>query len=134
MIGFSFWDTKITPALPLNYWLNGCVLWQDVYFLWFPYWFKADSAWLNGYYPFPFVKGWILSAFNMKEKHFFIDAHNNSWFSGWPVIFLRTWEKDLSIGWVIHWFISDVQTNENSWIALAYNIDPIIEAISLLNT
>lgn len=133
LIAFSFWETKITPSDSLDYWSKSSYLSQDVYFLWFPYWLKInDNNWVNNHFPFPFVKKWIISAFDFENEYFFIDAHNNSWFSGWPVVVIKPWTNDMCVAWVVHWFIPDNQTRENSGIAIAYSIDPIIMAIETI--
>jgi len=128
IVALDFWEWHLTPQYPLDYWIVSMSYSQDVYFLGFPYWLRMDSWAMNNQLPFPFVKKGIVSSFDFEHKRFYIDAHNNSWFSGWPVIF-NTVGGGVQVSGVIHGFIPDTNTGENSGIAIAYNLDSIIDAI-----
>ncbi len=70
--------------------MNNLVLGTEVYFLGFPYGMLMDSSGIsqsNGY-PIPFVKKGIISAIISKYDvtSIYLDAHNNTGFSGGPVI------------------------------------------------
>ncbi len=119
---------NITPCHEIKLWLWGIIYWQDIYFLWFPYWIKFENE-INNWYPFPLVKKWILSWMpGWKDSPIYMDGHNNRWFSWWPIIF-KSWEL-LSIWWVISWYIPDnINEWENSWIFVWYKLNSIIDAI-----
>lgn len=66
---------------------------QDVYFFGFPYSMHGHIGATNNHYPLPFVKRAIVSMLNFREPYdqlLVLDGHNNSGFSGGPVIF-QTW-------------------------------------------
>ena len=86
---------QISPSHPLNTTQGGLMLAQEVYFLGFPHniqlkheiYDEIDENLykINNGYPMPFVKKAIVSLVGHKD-YIMLDGHNNSGFSGGPVI------------------------------------------------
>ncbi|MCW0448619.1 serine protease [Xanthomonas sacchari] len=76
--------------LPLEASCKGLTWSQDVFFLGFPYGWRADvPPEINTRYPLPFVKKAIVSAMVVTDgiETIFLDGLNNPGFSGGPVVF-----------------------------------------------
>lgn len=74
--------------LPIQIGLENLYIARDIYFLGFPYgMFSPDKGNVNHKFPFPFAKKGILSSIIREDDitSIYIDAHNNSGFSGGPV-------------------------------------------------
>lgn len=82
-------ETKFSK-LPVSVGNENIIYGGDVYFLGFPYgmFTNFNEGDINNKFPIPFVKKGILSAIISEYSitSFYIDAHNNSGFSGGPVI------------------------------------------------
>lgn len=80
-----------TTPLPIDITVGEYFASQDVYFLGFPWRSYTDIGAHNNYYPLPYIKKAIISAFDYPEKNdksksiIFLDGHNNEGFSGAPV-------------------------------------------------
>lgn len=124
---------------------DGLIFGQDVYFLGFPYFqgnivYKPNS--FNFEYPIPFIKKATASA--LHYPIIYLDGHNNFGFSGGPVMFWDHKERKRKICGVISAYmthegeIKRIETatkefyQENSGIAVAYSIKPIIDLIEEL--
>lgn len=80
---------------------------QDVYFLGYPHGWRAEvPVEINGGYPLPFVKKAIVSAMVKADgfETIFLDGHNNSGFSGGPVIFRQQGSGELKVCSIITGF------------------------------
>lgn len=76
----------------------GIILAQDVFFLGFPYGWKAEvDAAINRGFPLPFVKKALLSAMTTEDGKnvLYLDGHNNPGFSGGPVVFRDPWNRQM---------------------------------------
>lgn len=126
--------------------MNWLVYGQDIYFLWFPYKYLMNIGELNRWFPFPLVKGWIISwmFFDKPWTPLFLDGHNNPWFSGWPIVFKNTETWKIQIGGVVSgnldekkpiytWRSESKDANlhiqENSWIIVGYSISNALDMI-----
>ena len=85
---------QLTPAPQLNATAEGLGYSQHVYFLGFPFGWKQEMGRINNDYPIPFVKSGIVSAFADSPSGFYIDGHVNPGFSGGPVVFRPSKDKD----------------------------------------
>jgi len=77
------------PRFPVIFGPNNLILGGDIFFLGFPYgMFTADDGSINQKFPIPFVKKGVLSAMTFKYNitTLYLDAHNNSGFSGGPIV------------------------------------------------
>ena len=115
----------ITPNHKILLGINWTFLAEDCYFLWFPFWKSMEGWEINLQLPLPFVKKWIVSAIYAHDNMFFIDGHNNEWFSWGPVVTMNRANNDVKVIWVMSGFISKATTWENVWIARAYTMEPI---------
>lgn len=118
-------SNPISPILDIWIWTNGVIYGQDVFFLWFPFWFidwNNINIWNSNV---PFIKKWALWAINNTNgcEMIFIDWHNNKWFSWWPIIFINQKDKKSYICWVISGYKHELDESklqkwhfENSWI------------------
>jgi hypothetical protein len=111
---------------------------QDLYFLGFPYGFKFDvDQATNRGFPFPLVKKGIASTLSTtaQPQHFLIDGHNNSGFSGGPVVFRPFGTGDFQVGGIISGYYPEQDNNglpianTNSGIIMVYDINNAIELI-----
>jgi hypothetical protein len=128
-----------TPKITLS--SGNLIIGQDVYFLGFPYFasIKYKSQAINSERPIPFMKKAILAAF--EPPIFYLDGHNNPGFSGGPVIFWDYDEKQHKVLGIISGYLNQkgeikhIETStklfyeENSGIAMAYNITSIVDQI-----
>ena len=64
------------------------VLGQQIFFLGFPLGMTGGNEDKNQNFPFPLIKGGILSSITSAPTTFWIDGHNNPGFSGGPVVFI----------------------------------------------
>ena len=115
---------------------------QDIYFLGFPYGFQTEVGELNRGFPLPLVKKGIASTITTKKvpQHFLIDGHNNSGFSGGPVVFCPPGSNNFQVGGVISGYHPEYDDssgqrqaipNTNSGIIVAYDI---LNALELIKT
>ncbi len=140
------WQIDVHPIPTTSNWL---IYSQYVYFLWFPYGYHMYHKELNRAFPMPLVKWGIISWMFMLRNWapFFIDGHNNQWFSGWPVVFRNELTWVLQIAGVISGVIeekerikeykdwlsfqnADLYIELSSWIITAYSIDNAIDLIT----
>lgn len=85
-------QVQLSPNLQMEPTKDGITLSQEVYFLGFPYgiasMLKGITGDFNRQFPVPFVKKAILSAILQGDQTMLLlDGHNNSGFSGGPVVF-----------------------------------------------
>ena len=79
---------QLSPPYPLEASTDNMLLFQQVYFLGFPFgWTWTAGHKINNNYPMPFAKTGILSAADESLSLFYVDGHNNVGFSGGPVVF-----------------------------------------------
>jgi hypothetical protein len=122
---------------------------QECFFLGFPFGIRIDDTKegsRNNGFPLPFVKKAIISAFSsdsIATTQIFLDGHNNSGFSGGPVVISNLGtghaHKMRIIG-VISAYLSedkiiktpygDLINRENSGIVLSYAFDHVYEIIN----
>lgn len=82
-------SVQLAGNYPLEATKNGIIMGQQIYFLGFPYGLKQNNPTINCGFPLPLVKGGIVSAFTQFNgaEAILLDGHNNSGFSGGPVVF-----------------------------------------------
>lgn len=146
----------IAIKMPISIGSKGIFVGQDIYFLGFPFGLASQTDDPSGMLV-PFIKKGILSAIDFRASSghvFYLDGHNNSGFSGGPVIFANYNEKEkLYIAGVISGYrnqktkvIEEIEQSqnlssndnnnviryvlENTGIVVAYSIDEIIKEIS----
>lgn len=137
-------EIRLSPNLELPAATDHLLLSQDVFFLGFPYMMKTEIDSLNNYFPLPFVKKGIVSAMNFGKKKngiLYIDAQNNTGFSGGPIVFFDYSDKKMKVAAVVSGYrgeSSDVYNKKNntvlkaitnSGIMYGFAIDFAIEAI-----
>ncbi|MET7141426.1 MULTISPECIES: S1 family peptidase [Xanthomonas] len=91
---------QLSQRLPLEASSKGLIWSQDVFFLGFPYGWRAEvPPELNGKYPLPFVKKAIVSAMVVADgfETIFLDGLNNPGFSGGPVVFIPPGSNDFQV-------------------------------------
>lgn len=135
---------QLSHDLPVTPTTNGIFLSQDVFFLGFPYGLFTDIKEAGNGWPIPFVKKGIVSAFRHSEKKvtdLYIDGHNNSGFSGGPVVFSDPGSRDIKVAGVISGYESTQEpiydagiTTELRWlyntgIIIVYDIAHAVEGI-----
>jgi hypothetical protein len=135
---------QLSPPLELQPSIGNLFVSQNVFFLGFPFEMKDEVKALNNYFPLPFVKKGIVSTMdfgNIKEKILYVDGHNNSGFSGGPIVFFDSQDKKLKVAAVVSSYINEpVEVKEkdkatalkavtNSGILIGYTIDAAIDAI-----
>ena len=78
---------------PLSLTTAGLTLAEDVFFLGFPFGLRMEvQTELNAGFPLPLVKRASVSALGLGDEPVLLDGHNNSGFSGGPVV--RRWNND----------------------------------------
>jgi hypothetical protein len=80
----------ISNKLPVSPTTADMALGADFYFLGFPFGMMMDDQGINDGFPIPYVKKGCLSGLPLKEKgveKLYLDAINNTGFSGGPVVF-----------------------------------------------
>jgi len=91
---------QLTPTnLPMRATSKGVIYGQDVYFLGFPYGYLGRYLFGPSGYPLPFVKRATVSLFDGSQ--YLLDGHNNSGFSGGPVVFRKPGEQELNVAAVV---------------------------------
>lgn len=134
----------INEELPLSFNLpaefKSIIYGQDVYFLGFPYGFRSDIGEANRGFPLPVVKKGILACIFPKDPAglFLIDGHNNSGFSGGPVVYKNQNSDDFKVAGVVSGYYPEQEAkddklvpikNTNSGLIRAYQIEKAIELI-----
>ena len=90
--------TQLSVRYPLHATTAGLTLGQDVLFLGFPYGLANELGELNNYFPVPLVKKGIVSALQFEEARvLLLDGHNNPGFSGGPVVYQSTTDREGSM-------------------------------------
>ena len=122
-----------------NYFLS-----QECFFLGYPFGLRMEDTNRNNRgFPVPFVKKGIISSFitdTLGTTRIFLDGHNNSGFSGGPVVIINNDNKQkMRIIGVVSAYLNEKKTiktpigdfvnNENSGIVLAYSFDHVFEII-----
>ena len=95
---------QLAPLHVLEPSTQGLVLGQTVYFLGFPFGWDGGAEEINRDFPLPFVKSGVFSAMTFQDpRKMFIDGHNNTGFSGGPVVFYEHEDrkKDLRVAGVV---------------------------------
>jgi hypothetical protein len=106
---------------------------QDVYFLGFPYGQTGPYAFGDDGYPLPYVKKAIISL--LDRKKFILDGHNNSGFSGGPVVYREPGKDDLNVAAVIssYSFVDEPVFRDGEKTDLTYQYNTgIIQADSII--
>lgn len=89
--------SQLAPTYDLEPTAGGIALGQVVYFLGFPFGLDGGTHEINREFPLPFVKAGVFSAMTFEDpRQIFIDGHNNTGFSGGPVVFYE--KEDRSKG------------------------------------
>ncbi|MFB9112079.1 trypsin-like peptidase domain-containing protein [Xanthomonas arboricola pv. corylina] len=91
---------QLAQRLPLEASSKGLIWSQDVFFLGFPYGWRAEvPPDLNQRYPLPFVKKAIVSAMAVADgfETIFLDGFNNPGFSGGPVVFIPPGSNEFQV-------------------------------------
>ena len=124
-----------------NYYLS-----QECFFLGYPFGLKMDDKErkMNNGFPIPFVKKAIISSFisdSTGMTQIFLDGHNNSGFSGGPVVITNhvNWKSRMQIIGIVSAYLNeekivktplgDFKNSENSGIVLSYAFDHVFEII-----
>ena len=90
--------SQLSPTHPLHTTPAGLALSQDVFFLGFPYGLANEMGKLNNDFPLPLVKKGIVSAMQFGDvKTLLLDGHNNPGFSGGPVVYQSTTDREGSM-------------------------------------
>ena len=136
----------LSPKYPVTPTINGLAMSQQAYIVGFPLGLVSDSGELNRDFPFPLVKGCIVSG--IMQNKLYLDGHNNFGFSGGPVVFFPsrtnpTSESRLCVAGVVAGYPpvrqpifdekgeqSNYYTEENSGFIVAHAIDRAIKYIS----
>ena len=135
---------QLAPGYPTSPSRAGLGLSQDVYFLGFPYNMGAVREEIGTFFPMPLVKKAITSGSEPgRYGALYLDCHNNSGFSGGPIVSRPNRKQDLQICAVVSGFrtedvralkgtdedVTDLIVRLNTGIIIAYPIDVAIEAI-----
>lgn len=139
-------DLQISPTHELVVTNHNLYLSQEVFFLGFPFTISTDADQVNNYFPIPFVKKGIISAFiDYKDggrKILLIDGINNSGFSGGPIVTYDLKTKKMKAVAVISGFRTQedpvklgkdataLQAITNSGILIGYSIQHAINVIN----
>lgn len=113
----------------------GMIYGQDVYFLGFPYGLVGAAKEMNRDFPFPFVKKAIVSAmfFEQPGQLFLLDGHNNSGFSGGPVVFKAPGSNNFQVAGVISGFQMELEEKDGKLVPIEKTNSGIIVAYSIKN-
>ena len=88
---------QLSPTHPLEPTSAGLIYGQQAYFLGFPFGWDAGGENINHGLPVPFVKAGVISCWVTSDtvKEIYIDAHVNKGFSGGPVVFSSSGQKEV---------------------------------------
>jgi len=95
---------QLAPTYELEPTARGLVIGQVVYFLGFPFGWDGGAEEINRDFPLPFAKSGVLSALTFQDpRRIFVDGHNNSGFSGGPLVFKENEDRnsDLRVAGVV---------------------------------
>ena len=85
---------QLAPTYDLEPTAQGIGLGQTVYFLGFPFGWDGGAEEINRDFPLPFVKSGVFSAMTFQDpRKIFVDGHNNTGFSGGPVVFYENEDR-----------------------------------------
>ena len=93
---------QLSPRLPTISSSKHLIYGQQVFFLGYPYGWDSGNEQINRGVPIPFVKAGIISAMITGNVSLFVlDAHGNKGFSGGPVVFSRSGERELRVAGIV---------------------------------
>jgi len=121
--------------------MEGLIYGQDVFFLGFPYDLLGRIILGSEGYPLPFVKKATVSLFD--SRVIYLDGHNNSGFSGGPVVFPQTGKNEYRVAGVVSGYVERPEPvfdgehktplvyQYNTGIIVAHNIKAALDLITL---
>lgn len=149
-------EKNLTVRFPLKPTTKGMVVSQQVYFLGFPFGLHTRD---NKGFTVPFIKSGIISAMDYSDPSqwiLYIDAHNNTGFSGGPIVFWHGQSNSFRVAGVVSGYrpgeqpvyrevherdgtvsktaVQGVFARENPGILIGHHIKHIVDAIESVNS
>ena len=137
-------EAPLSPGFPLPPTLHGIAMYQDTFFLGFPYNLYMNTGESNYGFPIPFAKKALLSSSARDENgmnQLFLDGHNNPGFSGGPVVWTNAGDNKFNVGGIISGYrfqnepvyageeLTPLVYRYNTGIIIAYGIDIALRLI-----